>query len=149
MANKALDWHHRKGGFLLLETPGPHALRMLRELVELALAMGAYKHEIVKSVYDELARQPEVKTPYWPNFNEIGEEMADVGMLYDVIAGYLDIDTDAEKDKKLMVLDQRNWVADRYGVLWRPGRVPNKLYGNKAELPIVDDIETGEAGDGR
>ena len=149
MANKALDWHHGNGGFLRPETPGPHGLRLLRETVELALALGAFKHEILKSVCDELARQPEVKVPYRPNMNEIGEELADTGMLHDVIAGHLGIDIEAEKDKKLVTLNERDWEADRYGVLWRPGRVPNKLYGNRAELHIVDDLEHDEAGDGR
>ena len=122
MANKAMEWHQRHGGFLDPENPGPHGLRMLREVIELLLELGCTKDQIVGAMCAELRRHQEHPGNLYKA--AIGEEMADVGLLYDVIAGYLGIDTEAEKTKKLEILEQRDWAFDDDGVLWRPDRLP-------------------------
>ena len=120
----AVDWHLGAGG-KNVRLAG-HALRLLCEAVELCVAAGANPQEIEQRVHSEIAKaleRGEFNRPV--NFDAVREKLVDVQILGDVLAHHTgDVDTEREKADKIAVLHQREWEADRDGVLWRPGRAP-------------------------
>lgn len=122
----ATDWHEAKGGYCgSTHHLHGHAERMLRECVELCMACGSNPYEVLKAVYAELAKE-ERRRRHTPrlslSIDLIQEECVDVGILHAVFQHYcMDKTTYTEViEAKLMVLEERQWVADENGVLWRP-----------------------------
>ena len=122
--SKVLDWHKTNGG-KNVRLAG-HALRLLNEAVELCVASGASADEIGSRVAAEIAKlaeRGEFKLPV--DFSTVRDELSDVTILGDVLASYTgSVDLTPERERKIIILHERKWEADRDGVLWRPGHCP-------------------------
>jgi len=115
-----LDWHQRNGGHA--GRPAGHALRILREVVELCVASGATQQEISHHVFaevDKAAQRGEFRRG--ATQVNMAEEVADTNILLTVFNHHNKIDEVGTIAKKLETLEQRQWEADQDGVLWRPG----------------------------
>lgn len=121
--SEAADWHVNNGGHFA--TPHWHALRLLREVVELCLVAGADPKLILDQAVTEIDRQV-AKDDYNPlgNMADFPEEFADCQILLDVIAYHAKIDVKKEVFAKMEILRARKWEADSHGCLWRPGMAP-------------------------
>jgi hypothetical protein len=118
IAGEVIRWHDANGGHF--SRPAGHAVRMLREMIELCVAIGATENEIRDAVDREIAKAEE-RGQWGGNPAEVGDECADVAILLDVLTKRAAIDIVAVKQNKLAVLWARQWEADADGVLWRPG----------------------------
>ena len=124
LQNEVMNWHKNNGGYN--GSPAGHALRMLREVVELCIAAGAQPKDITTTVSDELKKE------MTENFEHIGRvnistlpyEVADVQLLLMVFAGYQQVDIMKLSKHKFEIVLERKWQVDSQGVLWRPGRRP-------------------------
>jgi NTP pyrophosphatase (non-canonical NTP hydrolase) len=122
LATAIVAWHRNQGGNP--GRPAAHALRILREVVELCVAAGATPAEIMTTLSSELTK--EVKE----NRRRLGEisradlpyECADVQILLMVFAKYNGIDLKQMCQEKMEICFDRKWQVDADGVLWRPGR---------------------------
>lgn len=110
-------WHEESGGHG--KALGGHALRLLREVVELCVAAGASKDDIIHHTGQEIAKAT-IRNEFGGTPEDIPEEWADCRILLDVFAHYARIAGHTETRKKLDILWQRNWEADRSGALYRP-----------------------------
>jgi len=121
ISGEVMQWHQSNGGSML--RPAGHALRLLREAVELCIASGAAIEEIEDATKSEINRGLE-KGEFVGVINHIGmtEELADVTILQMVFAKYLKINLALAIPMKLRILHHRTWTSDKDGVLWRPGR---------------------------
>lgn len=117
-----LAWHRAQGGHMNHErSPAKHALRLLREAVELTIASGASIEEVKSEVLEELRSQHEKGAfDNAPTREGIAGEVADVGLLLDIFVGYQSIQLGTVIATKMEVNFQRKWAADEFGVLWRP-----------------------------
>lgn len=119
-----INWHKNAGGYS--GAPSAHALRLLREVIELCIAAGAVPKDITTTVSDELRKE------MTENFEHIGKmnvsdlpyECADVQLLLIILASYQQIDLVKMAQHKLDICHERKWQVDSNGVLWRPGRRP-------------------------
>lgn len=113
-------WHEESGGNF--SNPSGHAIRMLREVVELCVATGADFDEIMQAVQAEIQKAKD----HGEGFDAIGmtHEWADVGILLKVFENYAKIDGHGAMRSKLEILWNRKWSAAKSGALYRPGHVP-------------------------
>lgn len=118
-----MQWHTRNGGHK--GKASGHALRHLGEAFELAFAAGATEDE-VHSVYATETQKAVERGEDTGEFHQdrFNDEMADTGILWDILVGYHCPAADSHKAGKLKVLHTREWGVDSEGVLWRPGRMP-------------------------
>lgn len=120
--HEIIKFHAKNGGFG--GHPSGHALRLLREVVELCVACGADRARIQKAILEELDKatmRGELGT-----YTEEGmaEEVADCEILLTVFKHYFFYDQEQEEVaimRKLGICKERKWEADLDGVLWRPG----------------------------
>lgn len=115
-----VEWHESNGGH---DNNGllPHALRAYREMCELCLKLGASASDLVTIACDEVADETRKGVYGKARPAEIGEEIADVRLLLDIVSHYGDIDQEGERRAKHLInVEQRKWQADADGVLWRP-----------------------------
>lgn len=128
LVQEIVQWHGENGGFNA--RPAGHAVRMLREMVELCFAAGASTREIAQAVTQEFRKARDKKEiTENPNFEKTAEEAADVAMLFEVFKAYNVIDLEDAVVRKLQVNFERLWEVDADGVLWRPGsRAAVELY---------------------
>lgn len=120
--SEILEWHRVHGG--AGKRAAGHALRMLRECVELCVASGASEAEIKMAVRRECDKAEERQEfTKIHTHNEIAEEFVDVKILSTVFRGYFIPTPTLEywMRHKLDVCSTRTWEADADGVLWRPG----------------------------
>lgn len=134
-----LRWHQNQGGFP--GSPAAHALRLLRECVELCVASGASQTDLTEAMNAEIAkasRKGEFR-PGKADLNAVLEEMADVTILTTVFQGYFldEPSVDWAVDKKFEICRMRHWEADAAGVLWRPGHS-----GAPTAIPAADTSES-------
>ncbi len=123
--SEIMEWHRSQGGFG--SRPAAHALRMLRECVELCVASGATEAEIKMSVRrecDKATERGDYTTTH--SLREVTEEFVDVGLLGVVFRNYFIPTYTLENEirRKLDVCKGREWEPDADGVLWRPGTRP-------------------------
>jgi hypothetical protein len=120
-------WHSDSGGHIT--RTADVALRLLRETVELCVASGAAKDEVIGHVAEEVAkalRRREFKVPMADvDVHEAtSAEWADCAILLEVIRAHLKVDPHAAIRSKVSVLWGRAWQATPGGALYRPGMVP-------------------------
>lgn len=124
-AGEVLRWHLTNGG--AGTRPAGHALRMLRECVELCVASGASEAEIKMAVRRECDKSRD-RGEFGKDLGLFGrvEEFADVQILGIVYQQYFIPSELAARElwRKLEVCRMREWEADADGVLWRPGTKP-------------------------
>jgi hypothetical protein len=120
-----MHWHRSSGGFG--GKASGHALRMLRECVELCVASGATEGEIKMSVRRECDKAND-RREFGKDHGLAGrvEEFTDVRLLGIVYQHYFIPSNVAARElwRKLDVCRARVWQADDDGVLWRPGTEP-------------------------
>lgn len=109
-------WHSESGAHFA--RPASHAVRLLREAVELCVASGAYQGEIREAVNAEINKA----ILRGEGFDEaaIKEEWADCEILLRAFKHLAKIDEHSEIRKKVDVLWGRRWQADEGGALYRP-----------------------------
>lgn len=117
-----IDWHQSQGG--AGHRAAGHAMRILRECVELCVISGANRNELFAAFVaeiDKADRRQEFSIPH--SMQEVLEEFVDVKILMTVFKRYFIIPRDLEQAEwnKLAVCRERKWEADADGVLWRPG----------------------------
>jgi nucleoside 2-deoxyribosyltransferase len=110
-------WHVESGASF--ERPAGHAVRLLREVVELCVAAGASEEEIMNAAMAEVMKARS-RGEFGGNMHEVPEEWADCQILLKVFAKHFGIDEHYQVRAKLDVLWRRAWEADKDGVLWRP-----------------------------
>lgn len=130
LADRILQWHLDNGGFN--GRLAGHAVRMLREMVELCIASGASTKEISQAVVEEFRKAREKKEVTEKlDYDKAEEEAADVAILFELFKTYggMDYRIWGAVEKKLEVIGERLWEVDADGVLWRPGaRTEMQLY---------------------
>ncbi|HYM34720.1 MAG TPA: hypothetical protein VET48_04940 [Steroidobacteraceae bacterium] len=112
-------WHGSRGGYFGM--PSAHALRLLREVIELCIASGAERGPLERVAKEELDKGEMRQELGGADHERIAQEWADCALLLEVFRHYSKIDSRKEIRKKLAVLYDRKWKADEAGVLWRPG----------------------------
>lgn len=119
---EVLAWHVGNGGFG--GRAAGHAIRMLRECVELCIASGASEAEIKMAVRRECDKATERKE-FGKDHGLAGrvEEFTDVRLLGIIYQQYFIPPSVAAQElwRKLDVCRARAWQVDADGVLWRPG----------------------------
>lgn len=135
-AQEVQEWHRSQGGFG--GDPAGHALRMLREMVELCVASGASEAAIKMSVRRECDKARD-RGEFNKQFGllERVEEFCDVkllGIIYDNYFNPPDM-VDVEIRRKFATCKARSWEADAEGVLWRPGTGPAVPDGSESKAP--------------
>ncbi len=116
-----MDWYNKFGGHNT--RPAGHTLKALGEMVELCIAAGANRTEISQTVNAEIDKADQRKEfTHEFNQNKVSEECADVIINLIVFTDINEIDVNKAIDDKLIILNQREWEADKDGVLRRPGR---------------------------
>lgn len=113
-------WHEENGGHF--SDPAGHAVRLLREVVELCIAAGASMDGINAAVGAEIAKAI-VRCEVGGDDAAVPEEVADCKILLEVFANYAGINQHEVARKKLEVLWSRAWEASVSGALYRPGAV--------------------------
>lgn len=128
-----MSWH-RKGGGSGIRSSG-HAVRLLREVVELCIAAGATEQQIMTAVEQECDRASQRSEFGGKSETEMFEEFADVTILSTVFRNYF-IPREAYENTlavKMDVIWGRQWEADADGVLWRPGTISAGTPGGEPE----------------
>lgn len=137
-------WHTENGGHF--GAPGAHAVRLLREVVELCLASGARVADIQHHVATEINRQvtrPEFNPKGSPE--DLPEEWADCQILLNVFAHHACIDKHKAVREKVDVLWGRQWECDADGVLWRPnGKTAQDITHSEIRVPVLTSIDTNK-----
>lgn len=123
--SEIMEWHHHRGGHG--GRAAGHALRILRECVELCVASGARPEETHEAFFSEMAKatdRGEFQKSH--TFRDVLEEFVDVRILMTIYRGYFIVwgDLENEMRRKLDVCSGREWQADADGVLWRSGTEP-------------------------
>lgn len=121
--SEIMNWHQSQGGSG--KRLAGHALRMLREMVELCVASGASEAEIKMAVRRECDKASD-REEFGKAPMGFIEEFVDVGLLSVVYRNYFIPRGSLENEmrRKLDVCRARSWEADADGVLWRPGTKP-------------------------
>ena len=112
-----IKWHKDQGGHG--GRLSGHALRLLRETVELCIASGATYKEINEATYAECIKATN-RHEWGGNPDDLPQEFADVSILQEVFAHYAGIDVERAREDKFKIILDRKWSADADGVLWRP-----------------------------
>lgn len=115
----AARFHAEKGGHFT--RPASHALRLLREVIELCVAAGASQPEL-RAVVDEEVAKEYGRDAFGSNPDAMAEEWADCALLLDVFRSYAGIDAYSQVRKKLDACWNREWEPDAGGALYRPGK---------------------------
>lgn len=116
--NNVIHWFHANGGSG--RRAAGHALRLLREAVELSVATGARLYEIEESVKAELGKAIERKEfDATQGYEAVASEWADCALLLDIFADLFVFDPVGVKRKKLDALWTRLYHPDSAGSLWR------------------------------
>lgn len=110
-------WHVANGGHF--KRPANHALRLLREVVELCVATGASPDEIGFATCAEIDKAV-MRNEIGGNPAAVPQEWADCAMLLEVFSKHWRIDEYKEIRQKLDILLERKWQADAGGALYRP-----------------------------
>lgn len=113
-------WHVENGAHFT--RPAGHALRFLREAVELCVAAGASEDEVVNHVAAEIGKA-NYRNEFGGDPTAVAEEWVDCSVLLEVFARHAGIDKVTEIRKKLDILWERKWQADESGALYRPSQV--------------------------
>lgn len=121
--NNIIRWHEENGGFC--KNPADHALRLLREVIELCVASGATYPAIQQAVTAEVDKAIE-RNEFGGAPDKVPEEWVDCHILLEVFRYYLGIDGEAELKRKMPVLWARKWEASSGGALYRPQFVPKE-----------------------
>ena len=121
LSDSVFGWHIANGGRWV--RPAGHALRLLREVVELCVACGARPEEIIHAVDVELNKAMTRDELGVQNFAAIPQEWADCAILLKVFERHAGILGDLVVQEKLNVCKLRQWEPDADGVLWRPGSI--------------------------
>ena len=111
-------WHRENGG--KFTNPAGHALRLLREVIELCVASGAAEEQIYQALIAECEKASS-RGEFGGDPDTIPEEWADCAILLEIYAKHAGINKKKVVRDKLDVLWVRKWQADEDGVLWRPG----------------------------
>lgn len=111
-----MRWHRSQGGHFRM--PAMHAVRLLREVVELCIAAGALESDMAIAFYREVEKARE-RGEFGGTPGNVAVEWADCALLLDVFAGYMGIVPVAARRHKLDTLWERKYFADQFGVLWR------------------------------
>ena len=114
--SSAIRWHEANGG--TFHQPAGHALRLLREVVELCVASGANEREIIEHASAEIAKAAR-RDEFGGNAASIAQEWADCAILLDIFARHVGIDASAEIRKKIALLWEREWKPGPSGALYR------------------------------
>lgn len=112
----AMRWHEENGG--AFHQPAGHALRLLREVVELCVAAGANAREIIEHASAEITKATQ-RDEFGGNADSIAQEWADCAILLDIFARHAGIDASAEIRTKIALLWERQWKAGPSGALYR------------------------------
>ncbi len=120
-SGSVMRWHTMNGG--QFTRPANHALRLLREVVELCVAAGANQSEIVSATAAEISKAAS-RSEFGGSPDDIPQEWADCAMLLEVFAKHAGIEARKEIARKLDILWGRQWEADAGGTLYRPGSRP-------------------------
>jgi hypothetical protein len=123
--SEIMDWHRSRGGSG--RRAAGHALRILREMVELCVASGATEGEIKMAVRRECDKANDRREfSQIPTYHKALEEFVDVRLLMTVYRNYFIPHGSLENEmrRKLDVCSGRDWQADADGVLWRSGTEP-------------------------
>jgi len=110
-------FHSAMGGHFA--RPASHALRLLREVVELCVAAGASQNELLTVVHQEVIKEYS-RDAFASNMDKVPEEWADCALLLEVFRSYAGIDAQMVVRKKLDVCWEREWHPDEGGALYRP-----------------------------
>jgi nucleoside 2-deoxyribosyltransferase len=116
-------WHQESGGNFTY--PGGHAVRLLREVVELCVAAGADINEITRAVQAEIRKAQDRGERADPR--AVPSEWADCAILLKVFAHYAGIREHVEIRNKLDILWERQWGAANSGALYRPDQIVHSL----------------------
>lgn len=116
-SGSVMRWHQESGG--KFTRPANHAIRLLREVVELCVASGAQRSEVLNAVSAEVTKANH-RNEWGGDAAEVNQEWADCAMLVDVFAKHAGIDQHKEIRQKLDILWGRQWEADDGGALYRP-----------------------------
>jgi NTP pyrophosphatase (non-canonical NTP hydrolase) len=87
------------------------ALRILEEVVELCIAAGADRGEIVDRTIHAVNASLPAGRAMDPRPDKVAEELADVDITMDAFAHSRGIDRQAEKDAKMIINRGRTWIA--------------------------------------
>lgn len=120
-SGSVMRWHSTSGGHFA--RPASHAVRLLREVVELCIASGATPPEMMNAINAEFGKAL-ARHEIGGDRSKIPQEWADCAMLLDIFAEYAGIERGVEIRKKLAILWGRAWEADAGGALYRPGDAP-------------------------
>lgn len=118
MTADIIKWHKDNGGFK--GNLAAHALRLLGETLELAIAAGASEDDILDLTATEMTKAA-VRHEWGGNPDDIPQEFADVSFLQELFSHYAGIDVPQARKDKFKILEEREWSPDVFGVLWRPG----------------------------
>lgn len=116
----ASRWHEENGGHFA--DPAGHALRFLREVVELCVAAGASFEDVVDAVSGELAKAT-CRREFGGDPKTVPAEVADCKILLDVFSHYAGINQHEAAREKMAILWARAWEPSASGALYRPGIV--------------------------
>lgn len=118
-------WHKESGGHYA--QPSGHAVRLLREVVELCIASGASQLQMATAVTAEFKKSVE-RGELGGDAAAIPKEWADCAILLEVIADHAGIDKTGVVREKLDVLWNREWQADESGALYRPSQISSREF---------------------
>lgn len=110
-------WHADSGAHF--GRPAGHAVRLLREVIELCIAAGATQFEMADAMMAEVKKARE-RGEFGGDPSAIPEEWADCAILIEAFRKLAGIDGHIEIRRKLDVLWRREWEADPSGALYRP-----------------------------
>lgn len=121
-----IKWHIDAGGFH--GRLAAHALRLLGEVIELCIALGATLKEIEDVFNRETVKACERNEFHAPaSKGKIRGEFADVSFLFRLLTGYSNINIEEAEKIKFPIILHRKWEPDIDGVLWRPGHDPKTI----------------------
>ena len=109
-----IRWHKDNGGCSGISL-APHALKVLREAVELCVATGASKAGIHEAMLSEVHKADE-KNEWGYNAGAIKDEVADINISLQIFCHYANIIADDQAEVKYKILLERNWKADEFSI---------------------------------
>lgn len=115
-------WHQSHGG--RFARPASHALRLLREVVELCAAAGASQDEVANTVGTEMGAQ-NIKGEFFGTYREVASrhEWIDCALLLELLGKYMGASLDSEEARlRFIEIRGRAYTPDAGGALFRTGR---------------------------
>lgn len=110
-------WHEESGGSFA--SPAGHALRLMREVVELCIATGASLDGMYEVLASEMSKAV-VRGDIGGDPDAVPGEVADCKILLDVFTHYAKINQHEVARRKMTTLWQRAWEPSSSGALYRP-----------------------------